>query len=153
MMHHYLNKERENGFSLVELLVVIAIIGVLSSVIFVSTQDARREARDTERISDVRQFKIALENYFDDQIPQAYPPTQSGNAWPNLATGGYMPVMHDESTPTIPPYVYANVVISGSPSYCLGVTLEDLSERPASHEEGCLAGTYATLNANYAVRP
>lgn len=54
------------GFTLIELLVVVAIIGILSSVVISSINQARSKARDTKRISDVRQIQNALEMYFAD---------------------------------------------------------------------------------------
>ncbi|MEK7067821.1 MAG: type II secretion system protein [Patescibacteria group bacterium] len=48
------------GFTLIELLVVISIIGVLSSMVVVSLNDARGKARDAKRLSDVRQMANVL---------------------------------------------------------------------------------------------
>ncbi|MBI5456834.1 type II secretion system protein [Candidatus Kaiserbacteria bacterium] len=46
----------EKGFTLIELLVVIAVIGLLSSVILASLNNARKKGRDTRRIEDLRQI-------------------------------------------------------------------------------------------------
>lgn len=51
------------GFTLIELLVVISIIGVLATVVLVSFTPAQKQARDTQRKSDIRQYQNALENY------------------------------------------------------------------------------------------
>lgn len=61
----------ESGFTLIELLVVIAIIGLLASVVVVSSQNARREARTTRRKADIVQISKALELYYADN--QSYP--------------------------------------------------------------------------------
>jgi general secretion pathway protein G len=53
------------GFTLIELLVVIAIIGILSSVVLASLNSARTKARDTRRVSDLKQIQVALELYYD----------------------------------------------------------------------------------------
>lgn len=67
---------KRRGFTLIELLVVIAIIGLLASVILASLQIARRKARDARRFSDLKEYKVALSNFFDDN--QRYPTTAEG---------------------------------------------------------------------------
>lgn len=57
------NKNR--GFTLIELLVVISIIGLLSSVVLASLNTARIKARDSKRLSDMRQIQLVLELYYD----------------------------------------------------------------------------------------
>lgn len=56
-------KNFKSGFTLIELLVVIAIIGLLSSVVLASLQQARREARDTKRLAEIVQIRNALLAY------------------------------------------------------------------------------------------
>ena len=58
------SKSKNKGFTLIELLVVIAIIGILSSVVLVSLNTARAQARDAKRLFDMRQMQIALELYY-----------------------------------------------------------------------------------------
>ena len=60
------------GFTLIELLVVIAIIGLLSTLAVVALNSARQKARDSKRVSDMKQLQTALEIYFNDK--GAYPP-------------------------------------------------------------------------------
>lgn len=54
------------GFTLIELLVVISIISLLSSVVLTSIQSAREKAWDARASSDIRQYRIAMENYRND---------------------------------------------------------------------------------------
>lgn len=54
----------KKGFTLIELLVVIAIIALLSSIVIGSLSSARVRARDSARISQVRQIQYALELYY-----------------------------------------------------------------------------------------
>ncbi|MCX6703786.1 MAG: type II secretion system protein [Candidatus Zambryskibacteria bacterium] len=55
----------KKGFTLIELLVVIAIIGMLSSVVLGSLNQARAKARDAKRKQDIGQIQRAAIMYFD----------------------------------------------------------------------------------------
>lgn len=59
-----MNIERLNrGFTLIELLVVISIISLLSTVVIASVSTARANARDAERIANLKQIQSAIELY------------------------------------------------------------------------------------------
>jgi len=70
MMQKLRNATR--GFTLIELLVVIAIIGLLASIVLVSLSSARRKARDSRRVGDLRQIQLALELFFDGNPSAGY---------------------------------------------------------------------------------
>lgn len=74
---------KRQGFTLIELLVVIAIIGLLSTLAVVALGSARVKARDSKRLSDLKQLQTALELYYTDQ--NAYP---TGSAI-GLGVGNY----------------------------------------------------------------
>ncbi|TSC76101.1 MAG: putative General secretion pathway protein GspG [Parcubacteria group bacterium Gr01-1014_31] len=74
------------GFTLIELLVVIAIIGLLSTLAVVALNSARQKARDSKRVSDMKQLQTALEIYFNDK--GAYPP-EAGDGEVGNPTNGY----------------------------------------------------------------
>lgn len=57
-----MNKMR-SGFTLIELLVVISIIGILAALSLASFTTAQKQARDTERKSDLVQYQNSLEGY------------------------------------------------------------------------------------------
>lgn len=54
------------GFTLIELLVVIAILGILATISITSFAAAPKRARDAQRKSDLNQYRLALENYAND---------------------------------------------------------------------------------------
>jgi len=77
--------KKEKGFTLLELLVVIGIIGLLASILVVNLTSARKRARDTKRIADVRNLQTASEDYYGKNGKY---PTGIGD----LVTGAHIPV-------------------------------------------------------------
>lgn len=74
---------KQKGFTLIELLVVIAIIGILSSVIFVSLNQARANARDAKRRAEKTQIVTAMNMYYSDkgEWPVSNGPGGIGGTW------------------------------------------------------------------------
>lgn len=114
-------QENKKGFTLIELLVVIAIISLLATLAVTSLNNARKRARDTKRLADLRQIRTALELYYDTYY--IYPTTGSygenvsipgvctgsvdcshsdqdglgdGDFMEFLATSGIMPIIPDD---------------------------------------------------------
>ena len=115
------------GFTLIELLVVIAIIGILSSVVFASLNNAKQKSRDTKRISDIKQLQIALEFFYDAN--SEYPDDIDAAS---LVTPGY--IVSIPLDPRGVPYYYDNItntnaecdIASGvCTKYHIGADLED----------------------------
>ena len=52
-----------NAFTLIEMLVVISLIGILAALALVSFGASQKQARDTTRKSDLKQYQTALEMY------------------------------------------------------------------------------------------
>jgi len=67
------DKKNKNSFTLIELLVVIAIIGILATIVLVVLSTARTKARDARRNTDMHQYSVAMEMYYDTQKPPSYP--------------------------------------------------------------------------------
>jgi type IV pilus assembly protein PilA len=53
--------KKAKGFTLIELLVVISIIGILAALATISFTSTQKQARDTQRKSDLKQYQNALE--------------------------------------------------------------------------------------------
>lgn len=91
----------QKGFTVIELLVVIAIIGLLSSMVLVSLNNARKKARVSKTAADLQQIAKALSMYvgqngsypcFDHSWVDTVEKTWSGPYmnWPRgLWTGTY----------------------------------------------------------------
>jgi len=128
---------------LIELLIVIGIIGVLAAVVLVSLSGARSSARDTKRVSDIRQIISALQLYYSDNggYPLPATPTTTGPdassgdpdwstylpSWPNA------PATQDGSCTALEnPYTYTQVA-SGADftlSFCLGKAVSSITAGP-----------------------
>lgn len=83
-----LNRENK-GFTLIELLIVIAILAVLAVAVVVVLNPAEllKQARDSNRISDLVSIDKALSIYFYDVAPTSYTATTTctvGTSFPGL---------------------------------------------------------------------
>ncbi|MDP2648601.1 MAG: prepilin-type N-terminal cleavage/methylation domain-containing protein [bacterium] len=111
------------GFTLIELLVVIAIIGLLSSVVLASLNNARVKGRDARRLADLKQLQTALELYYSDN--NAYPvSTTQANAATALAalSPANISTIPDDPLGGSSHYVYKST--AGGTFYCLGSIME-----------------------------
>ena len=68
-------KKHQKGFTLIELLVVISIIGLLSSIVLTSLNEARGRARDAVRIQEIKSVIQAIELH---RLEYGYIPGQVG---------------------------------------------------------------------------
>lgn len=57
------NSKVNKGFTLIEMLVVISLIGILAALAMVSFSSVQKQARDTTRKSDLKQYQTATESY------------------------------------------------------------------------------------------
>ncbi|MCX6717194.1 MAG: type II secretion system protein [Candidatus Taylorbacteria bacterium] len=66
--------KKKNGFTLIELLMVISIISLLTTIIFSYTSETRAKARDSVRLSDMKQVGTAMQMYYQDtgRIPTSF---------------------------------------------------------------------------------
>jgi prepilin-type N-terminal cleavage/methylation domain-containing protein len=73
--------KNNSGFTLIEMLIVIAIIAILAGIVLVGVSGFQASARDSRRISDIRNTQNLLELYYTQQ--GAYPEVEG---WSNLET-------------------------------------------------------------------
>lgn len=108
---------KNRGFTLIELLVVIAIIGILASIVLVSMGNARQQARDARRMSDMRQIVSAQEMYYGEFGVYAASATMP------TSIGTYMAQVPRDPGPGNPAYNWLNN--TASPQYfCTWAVLE-----------------------------
>ncbi len=118
-----MNTSTKRGFTLIELLVVVAIIGMLSSVVLSSLNNARKKARDARRLADLKQLQAALELYYSDNV--AYPEsTSQANVSTALSALSPTYIADIPDDPLGGSYHYVYKTTSGGTFYCLGSTYE-----------------------------
>jgi prepilin-type N-terminal cleavage/methylation domain-containing protein len=88
-MELFLLNKKDKGFTLIELLIVIAILAVLAVAVVVVLNPAEllKQARDSNRISDLASIDKALNLYFYDVAPTSFTATTTctvGTSFPGL---------------------------------------------------------------------
>ena len=58
--------EKQTGFTMIELLIVVSVIGILASMIILTTSGSRIKARDARRATDMKSLVTAQEFYMSD---------------------------------------------------------------------------------------
>ena len=117
-----------SAFTLLELLIVFFIIALLSTLAYVSLENARAKGRDTRRLADIHNIRQALELYKDIECnyPEQLPAPQQ--SFVGSSGRSYLAPMPSDPK-TRQPYAYSSSATSG---YHLIFSLEkDTLDYPA----------------------
>lgn len=124
----------QNGLTLIEILVVVAILLLLFIALSRLFGGSTKRARDTQRKNDLKNIKLAFEDYYNDKL--AYPPVEYLNDCNGDSLKPYLKAVPCDPT-TGEPYLYLPSV--GNHSYRLLSILEDLTD-PIIEKLGCTGG-------------
>lgn len=151
----------KQGFTLIELLIVISILALLSAIGLTVYTNVLKNARDSQRKTDIGFIQSALEQYFADQF--FYPQTLSigsaftnctGNITPCTVTKTYINSVPAEPISSRSQYSYqalpagCDQTATKCTSYCIYVSAENVS---GSLPSGCSAPAASPTAYNFAV--
>jgi len=126
-------RSKQTGFTIVELLIVIVVIGILAAITIVAFNGVQKQARDTERTSEIKSMQKAIEMYKVEN--GEYPLQEDGVAnagysmslIESLLVPKYMSALPKEPNSTAP---YQYVRGTGKDSYAIRAMYES---KPQCH--------------------
>lgn len=116
------NFSRIFGFTMIELLITMAVLGVLASIVLITFTGQQKSARDTQRRSDLQQYRIALENYANAN--NSVYPTGADTAVNNFCASGAALSNFMSGCPSGSPYSYQYTSDGSGTKYVMWVELE-----------------------------
>lgn len=134
---------RTKGFTVIELSVAVAIIAVLASVAMFSYQDAKKKARDTQRLNDIKQLQLSLRMYRDANSSGYPASTVGGELVTSVAGVGQLLVPYLTSVVTDPMNGNAGYGYYYNSSY--NCTQANQVVLVVKTMEGANAGNFATV--------
>lgn len=121
----------KKGFTLIEMLVVVSVIGILTTLALASFTGTQKQARDTQRKSDLKQYQTTLEEYAtkNDSLYPAYPTSASANdtLCSDLSLTG-CPEDPKNTSPYVYRYITNGTTGDTATQYSLWTSLENKSD-------------------------
>ncbi len=109
----------KNGFTLIELLIVIVIIGILAGIVVgIVGTSANNKAQDAKKKAIVHELQNALEQYYLDQNPNAYPTGTMAEVKTALVAGEYLSNNTDVT----------DITYDGTSGYTVSFTLKNQND-------------------------
>ena len=122
-MLHKLKQRNQEGFTIIEVLIVLAIAGLIMLVVFLAVPALQRNARNTQRKSDVSGLIGAYQEFVNNKGGTL--PTQSSDFYSNAKVGYYTTagnVTFAASPASVPP----NVSTPGTAASATSVTTDQI---------------------------
>lgn len=114
------------AFTLIEMLVVISLIGILTTIALVSFGASQKQARDTNRKSDLKQYQTSLENYANINSG-IYPIYATATTIPS--SGGFCTALNIGNCPldskNVTPLIYRYISNATGTNYVIWAGLEN----------------------------
>jgi prepilin-type N-terminal cleavage/methylation domain-containing protein len=131
----------QNGFTLIELMVTIAIIAILAVMGMSLFTNAQRSARDTKRISDIKEIQKALELYYTTN-GSVYPASTNSLNNSTYFASGVLPPDPTSTTPYF--YDYNPNCGAAKQGFKLCATMEKSGGNSGEQGNACSAMTAPT---------
>ncbi len=128
------SNHRQKGLTLIEILIVVAILLLLLVALFRLFGSGTNRARDAQRKTDLKNIKLAFEDYYNDN--QSYPPVETLSDCGGDSLKPYLKTVPCDPS-TGEPYLYLPAF--GNYSYRVLSILEDSSD-PIIEKLGCIGG-------------
>lgn len=154
-------------FTLIEILVVVIIIGIITAIVVPYYINARKDARDSRRISDLQSVATALEQYYAQNKIFPATPTDAGpiigcdptygwcksttlpTSWVPTISPTYMSVLpRDPLNSSSSYYVYTTLSANGVNYKLISIGMEgDKGKQAAREDGGCRTDQYELFSA------